>query len=96
MAKSTHAMNPQQIAVAEAHAGGEFAYIIRKANWRSDLPGYGDSMFVYLMKELSTDQDCFGDEDALRLLRAAKLDIETAIDAINVRIIQATRAASAV
>lgn len=76
-------INAQQAKAARAYQGGEFAYIIERPNWHGELAAIGDSLFTFLMMELSSDEDCTGDADALRRIKAAMQDLASVHDAFE-------------
>lgn len=76
-------MTPQQIAAANAYDGGEHSYIVTELNWRRDVHLCGDTLFQFLMAELSTPEGCDSDETALRRLRTAASQINQVIAAIE-------------
>jgi len=76
-------MTPQQIAAANAYDGGEHSHIVTEANWRRDVHLCGDTLFQFLMAELSAPEGCDSDETALRRLRTAANQINQVIAAIQ-------------
>jgi|GEM_PF-1282647 len=76
-------LNPYQITAAQEYAGGDFAWIIDHEDWRHALSDIGDTHFVFLMRELSTAEDCEDKDDALSRLQKAADEIETIYDAID-------------
>ncbi len=78
-----HPMNDYQAAVALRYGGGEFAHLIADAQWRQHLPECGDTLFAFLMLELSAEEGCASRHEALRRLRMAAVDLLSAVDAIT-------------
>ncbi len=72
-------MNAWQKAVANNYCHGDFAHFRRDPNWRANLDGCGDSLFRFLMIELSTQEDCDSAEEAINRLENAREDIDSAI-----------------
>jgi len=79
-------MTPQQIAAAHVYDDGEHAHIIHDPNWRLSLPGYGDTLFQFVMLELSASEDCDSDDVALQRMRHARSQIDDVIAALEARI----------
>lgn len=79
-------MTPQQIAAAKAYDGGEHAYIAAEPNWRRDVHLCGDTLFQFVMAELSASEDCDSDAVALRRMRTARTQIHQVIAALEDRV----------
>lgn len=71
-------LNAYQTAVKDAYSDGDHSHI------HSVQQAYivGDSLFAFLMIELSDAEGCTDQETAWRRLESAKRDIETAINAV--------------
>lgn len=75
-------MNRWQEAVCETYSGGEYRYLTRSPLWRERLDGLGDTLFSFLMIELSDAEDCADTETALQRLDNARSDLDRAIEQI--------------
>lgn len=79
-------LNSFQIAVSKEYASGDFSHIseVKSASeFEAFLDDCGDGLFVFLMNELATSEDCDTQETALNRLRNAMADIATAIDQVE-------------
>jgi hypothetical protein len=72
-------MNPWQKAVCETYAHGDYRHLKRNSRWQDKLDDLGDTLFSFLMIELSDAEDCEDAETALQRLEAARDDIDQAI-----------------
>lgn len=72
-------LNPFQIICAQTYGGGDFAHIGSVEQARNA----GDTLFAFLMIELSSSEGCESREDALRRPEMATADIGRVIDAID-------------
>ncbi|PJG47228.1 hypothetical protein CAF53_02460 [Sphingobium sp. LB126] len=72
-------LNPFQRACAAVFSGGDFSHVetIQQAR---DMH---DTLFTFLMIELSTSEDCNSRDEAIRRLEAAVADIEQVIEAVR-------------
>lgn len=87
-ASTTHSqpsspINPFQKAAAENYADGEFAWILQQPDWTTHLDACGDTFFIFLMRELSTKEDCCDPATALSRLQSIADDTERIYDAID-------------
>lgn len=80
MNKPPPPLNAIQIEVAKSYAEGDFSEIITSPDWRHYLARCGDTLFSFLMIELSPGEDCENLETALARLQRAADDIETVFD----------------
>jgi hypothetical protein len=71
-------LNVYQTAVKEAYSDGDHSYIDSVQQAKT----IGDSLFAFLMIELSDAEGCTDQETAWRCLETAKRDIDTAINAV--------------
>lgn len=70
-------------AAARAYGGGDFSYFAdRDEIDPEELAACGDTLFRFLMIELSTQEGCNSDEEAIRRCESACRDIEEVIKAI--------------
>ncbi|KAB2855859.1 MAG: hypothetical protein F9K41_07970 [Sphingopyxis terrae] len=72
-------LNPFQLICAQTHGEGDFAHIDSMEQARD----VGDTLFAFLMIELSSSEGCESREEALRRLDMATADIGRVIDAID-------------
>jgi len=80
MGKSPPPLNTIQTEVAKSYAEGDFSEIITSDDWRHTLASCGDTLFSFLIIELSPGDDCENLETALARLQRAADDIETVFD----------------
>lgn len=83
--KSTKSINPMQRIVCATYGDGDFAHYPELKDWRAELDACGNCLFKYLMIELSTDEDCDDDDEAIRRLRNAADDIANVIGAFETK-----------
>jgi hypothetical protein len=72
-------LNPFQLLCAQTYGEGDFAHIESVEQARD----VGDTLFVFLMIELSLSEGCESTDEALCRLEIAKADIGRVIDAID-------------
>lgn len=75
-------MNAWQKAVCETYGGGDYRHLKRNPRWKEMLDDVGDTLFAFLMIELSDAEDCEDPETALQRLESARDDIDQAIDQV--------------
>ncbi|MFC1336168.1 MAG: hypothetical protein G8D89_16320 [gamma proteobacterium symbiont of Clathrolucina costata] len=71
-------LNQFQKVVKTSYGEGDFSYIESV----DETVGCGDSLFHFLMVELSTSEGCDSLDEAIRRLERAKVDMETCINAM--------------
>lgn len=76
-------MNEYQRAVALSYGGGTFSWLTESNKWRRDLDHCGDTLFQFLMIELSTKEGCQSWDDAWVRIRYAQDDLAVAMAAIE-------------
>jgi hypothetical protein len=72
-------MNPWQRAVCETYSGGDYRHFRKNPRWKQALEDCGDTLFHFLMVELSSAEDCHSPEEAMARLERARADIDDAI-----------------
>lgn len=72
-------MNRWQKAVCETYGHGDYRHYRNNPRWKSAVEDCGDTLFRFLMTELSDSEDCEDAETALQRLEAARDDIDQAI-----------------
>jgi hypothetical protein len=72
-------MNKFQRTAADVYAGGDFAYV----EFIDPNAVYGDTLFTFLMSELSDNEDCEDLEEAIRRLHLAENQILTVRHALE-------------
>jgi len=72
-------LNPFQLRCAAAYAGGEFAYVESLEQVRS----ISDTLFTFLMVELSTHEDCTDQTEAIRRVEMAQANLQEVLDAFK-------------
>lgn len=71
-------LNRAQRIVADTYEGGEFAHV----QSIDDARDVGDGLFLFLMVELSDDEDCLDQDEAIRRVAVATeqlLDVSMAL-----------------
>lgn len=68
-------INQFQKVLMSTYAQGEFAHITT----RKELDECGDTLFIFLMLELATKEDCDSTEEAIKRLTCAVNDINDVI-----------------
>lgn len=68
---------PQQIAV-ETYIGGEFGHV----STVEEAGNVGDTLFLFIMRDLSDEEDCESIDEAIQRLQRAQADIEAVIDGL--------------
>ena len=77
-------LNDWQKAVARIYGDGDFAHFeIDGKICDADLDQCGDTLFVFLMPELSDAEDCDSTEEAIRRIESARRQLGAAIDALE-------------
>lgn len=72
-------MNEFQKMAAKVYGGGDYAHIKSKA----ETIDIGDTLFRFIMIELSDDEDCDELETAITRMRMARDDIEAVLTALQ-------------
>lgn len=72
-------MNAWQRAVCRNYGNGDYKHLIFSPRWLAQLDDVGDTLFTFLMIELSTAEDCEDAETALQRLQSARDDLDLAI-----------------
>ena len=70
--------NEFQEVAKKAYAGGEFAYVTTM----EEAEGVGDTLFLFIMREIATGEGCENLHEAVGRLNIAISDIEKVADAI--------------
>lgn len=77
-------LNDWQRAVARTYGDRDYAHFdVDGAISDDDLDRCGDTLFVFLMLELSDAEDCDSSEEAIRRLESARRQLDGAIDALE-------------
>lgn len=71
--------NNHQEKLKQIYGGGDFAYVMNM----EDVEACGDTLFLFLMRELSDSEDCRTTEEAVRRIRGAISDLEGLLKAIR-------------
>lgn len=72
-------LNPFQRACADVYGGGDFAHVQDVEEAREG----GDTLFVFLMVELSSSEGCDSADEVLRRLDMAIADIQGVAEAVQ-------------
>jgi hypothetical protein len=72
-------MNAQLSLLVVNYDGGKFAHFVDQPDWRRLFRQYGDPLFVFLMIELSSDEACDCDTEALERLKTMAAGIDQVI-----------------
>lgn len=75
--------NRYQRAVAQTYADGMFLHLLEQGHWRSEVPNCGDTLFAFLMIELSCREDCTDLETALSRTARAAEDLQMAYESLR-------------
>lgn len=77
-------LNDWQKAVARTYGDGDYGHFeIDGKISDDDLDQCGDTLFVFLMLELSDAEDCDSSEEATRRVESARRQLDDAIDALE-------------
>lgn len=77
-------LNDCQRAVARTYGDRDYAHFdVDGAISDDDLDQCGDTLFVFLMLELSDAEDCDSSEEAIRRMESARRQLDDAIDALE-------------
>lgn len=76
-------MNAFQNTAARAFKNGKYAHLIDVADWPSRLPQLGDTLFAFVMLELSNAEGCNSDSEAAYRMTAAARELQAVADDIN-------------
>lgn len=80
--KSGH-MNKFQKAVAQTYGDGDYSHLIDTEDWRSAIEDCGDTLFKFLMIELSDQEGCIDKGVATARLLTALSDVSAAENAVH-------------
>lgn len=73
-------LNVWQKAIARSYDGGDYGYLAEQAEVsREELANCGDTLFEFLMIELSDQEDCEDQEEAIRRMGQARDQLDAAI-----------------
>lgn len=75
--------NKFQAAVAKTYGGGDYAHLADSEAWHGEAQSCGDTLFLFLMIELSDDGEPMNSEVAEQRLEKAREDIGGALWAIG-------------
>lgn len=81
-------MDQFQKAVAEAYAGGEFNCDEVLDLVKNSPEDIGDGLFIFLMSEISEDEDCDSFEDAVKRLETIIRQVEGVKKAVELKEIE--------
>lgn len=72
-------LNTHQRAAADTYGMGDFSY----ATTQDEAENVGDTLFLFIIRELSDDEGCDSRDEAIRRMEAAKRDIQDVLDALT-------------
>lgn len=73
-------LNDWQRAIIRTYGGGDYAYLTEQAAVsHEELADCGDTLFEFLMIELSDQEDCEDQEEAIRRVTQARDQLDAAI-----------------
>jgi hypothetical protein len=73
-------LNAWQKAIARTYGGGDYAHLTEQAKVsHEELADCGDTLFEFLMIELSDQEDCEDQEEAVRRMVQARDQLDNAI-----------------
>lgn len=67
--------NEFQKLAATVYGGGDYAWMASAKNWRKELSSCGDTLFAFIMIELSTKEGCETWDDARQRIDTAISDL---------------------
>jgi hypothetical protein len=77
-------LNDWQKAVARTYGDRDYAHFdVDGAISDDDLDQCGDTLFVFLMLELSDAEDCDSSEEAIRRMESARRQLDDTIEALG-------------
>lgn len=76
-------MNPFQKLAARTYERGAFAYLIDLPNWYDHLPPLNDTLFAFVMVELSFSEGCNDTIEAAHRMMSAAKKLMSIVDALN-------------
>ena len=77
-------LNDWQKAVARTYGDGDYGHFeVEGKISDDDLEQCGDTLFAFLMLELSDAEDCDSSEEAIRRLESARRQLDEAIEALE-------------
>ena len=78
-------LNAWQKVIARTYDGGDYSYLTEQAEVsREVLADCGDTLFALLMVELSGQEDCDDQQEAVRRVARARDQLDSAIAALEV------------
>lgn len=78
-------LNPWQKAIAQAYSDGDFPHFAEVGEIADgELDQCGDTLFAFLMLELSDAEDCDSIEEAIRRIGSACRQLDEALDALQI------------
>lgn len=73
-------LNAWQKAIARTYDNGDYSYLAEQTEVsREELANCGDTLFVFLMIELSDQEDCSDQDDAVRRVARARDQLDGTI-----------------
>lgn len=77
-------LNDWQRAVARTYGDGDYGYFEADGKISDDdLEQCGDTLFIFLMRELSDAEDCDSSEEAIRRMESARRQLDDAIETLE-------------
>ena len=74
-------LNKHQRIAADVYGAGDYAYVtsLRQAEGL----GVGDTLFKFVMRELSTEEDCDTTVEAIHRMQRAQANIQAVLDGLR-------------
>ncbi len=72
------ALNKQQRIAAKAYGSGDFAHVISL----NEAGNVGDTLFLFVMREMSDEEDCESLDEGINRMRQAIDDLQVVLDAL--------------
>lgn len=84
--KAPPMLNPFERAAIDAYQRGEYRYLLEcpdKEHLDTALDDSVDPLFAFIMRELSTEEDCETIDDAIMRMTTAQADVATILQALR-------------
>lgn len=78
-------LNPFQQVAAETYGDGDYSYIDHYTDWRTAIDDCEDTLFTFVMIELSSKEGCMDFDEAINRLHSAQDDLAEVITALETR-----------
>ena len=76
-------MNAFQRKACEVYGGGDYAHLVDDIDWKTSAIGCGDTLFQFILIELSDAEDCSDLATACERMDSAQRDIGVVLRALE-------------